>query len=107
MITVNQYRGIEVGSGDKVLDVTVIQVERLPEMSGLVISGGANISQHQAGVRHQFGGVIGGILIGISEQFAGLYLPAGFADIVAYLILLVMLIIRPQGLFATMMKKKV
>lgn len=53
------------------------------------------------------GAMLGGILIGIAEQFAGLYLPAGFSDVVAYLILLVMLIVRPQGLFTSMMKKKV
>ena len=49
----------------------------------------------------------GGLLIGIIEQFAGLYLPPGFSDTSAYVLLLVMLLVRPQGLFATMQKKKV
>lgn len=53
------------------------------------------------------GAIIGGLLIGVTEQFAGLYLPPGFSDMSAYLLLLVMLVIRPQGLFATMQKKKV
>ncbi|NOX51413.1 MAG: branched-chain amino acid ABC transporter permease [Gammaproteobacteria bacterium] len=53
------------------------------------------------------GAIIGGLLIGVVEQFAGLYLPPGFADMSAYVLLLVMLVIRPQGLFATMQKKKV
>lgn len=53
------------------------------------------------------GAIIGGLLIGIMEQFAGLYLPPGFADMSAYVLLLVMLLVRPQGLFATMQKKKV
>ena len=53
------------------------------------------------------GAIIGGLLIGIIEQFAGLYLPPGFADTSAYVLLLVMLLVRPQGLFATMQKKKV
>lgn len=53
------------------------------------------------------GAIIGGLLIGIVEQFAGLYLPTGFSDVSAYVILLVMLLIRPQGIFATMQQKKV
>ena len=53
------------------------------------------------------GAILGGLLIGIVEQFAGLYLPPGFAETSAYLLLLVMLFVRPQGLFATMAQKKV
>jgi branched-chain amino acid transport system permease protein len=53
------------------------------------------------------GAIIGGLLVGIIEQFAGLYLPPGFSDTSAYVLLLVMLLVRPQGLFATMQKKKV
>lgn len=53
------------------------------------------------------GAIIGGLIVGIAEQFAGLYLPPGFADTTAYVILLVMLFLRPEGLFATMQKKKV
>ena len=53
------------------------------------------------------GAMAGGLLIGIVEQFAGLYLPTGFSDTSAYVILLVMLFIRPEGIFATMQRKKV
>jgi branched-chain amino acid transport system permease protein len=53
------------------------------------------------------GAILGGLLVGITEQFAGLYLPTGFSDVSAYVLLLVMLMIRPEGLFATMQRKKV
>ena len=53
------------------------------------------------------GAIVGGLIIGIVEQFAGLYLPTGFSDVSAYVILLVMLLIRPEGIFATMQQKKV
>jgi branched-chain amino acid transport system permease protein len=53
------------------------------------------------------GAMAGGLLIGIVEQFAGLYLPTGFSDTSAYVILLLMLFIRPEGIFATMQRKKV
>jgi len=53
------------------------------------------------------GAMVGGLLVGIVEQFAGLYLPTGFADTSAYVMLLLMLILRPGGLFQTMQRKKV
>ena len=53
------------------------------------------------------GAIVGGLLVGVVEQFAGLYLPTGFADTSAYVILLLMLFVRPQGIFATMQQKKV
>jgi branched-chain amino acid transport system permease protein len=53
------------------------------------------------------GALLGGLLIGVAEQFAGRFLPAGFGDVTAYALLLAMLIVRPEGLFATMQKKKV
>ncbi len=53
------------------------------------------------------GAIIGGLLIGVVEQFAGLYLPPGFSDVSAYIILLAMLLLRPEGIFATMQQKKV
>lgn len=53
------------------------------------------------------GAIIGGLIVGIAEQFAGLYGPAGSGDVSAYLILLLMLFIRPEGIFATMQRKKV
>jgi branched-chain amino acid transport system permease protein len=53
------------------------------------------------------GAMAGGLLIGVAEQLAGLYLPTGFSDTSAYVILLLMLFVRPEGLFATMQRKKV
>ena len=53
------------------------------------------------------GAIVGGLLIGVVEQFAGLYLPAGLGEVSAYVILLAMLFLRPQGIFASMQQKKV
>jgi len=53
------------------------------------------------------GAIVGGLIVGIAEQFAGLYGPPGSGDISAYVILLLMLFIRPEGLFATIQRKKV
>jgi branched-chain amino acid transport system permease protein len=53
------------------------------------------------------GAMVGGLLIGLVEQFAGLYLPPGFSDTSAYVILLLLLFVRPEGIFATLQQKKV
>jgi branched-chain amino acid transport system permease protein len=53
------------------------------------------------------GAIVGGLIIGVTESLAGVYLPVGWKDIAAYIILILVLIIRPQGLFGIQEKKKV
>jgi branched-chain amino acid transport system permease protein len=53
------------------------------------------------------GAVIGGVIIGLVEQFAGAYLEQGFKDVAAYVVLLVTLAVKPEGLFGTIGRKKV
>lgn len=53
------------------------------------------------------GAIIGGIIIGISESLAGIFLPAGFKDIFAYIILILVLLIRPEGIFGIKERKRV
>ncbi len=53
------------------------------------------------------GALVGGVLIGIAEQLAGFYLPAGFQDVTSNVVLLATLILLPQGLFAEKMVKRV
>jgi branched-chain amino acid transport system permease protein len=53
------------------------------------------------------GAIVGGLIIGVTESLAGVYLPIGWKDIAAYLILILVLILRPQGLFGIQERKKV
>lgn len=53
------------------------------------------------------GAIVGGLVIGLVEAFAGFYLPEGFKDIAAYVVVLVMLVVKPNGLFGGAMRKKV
>lgn len=53
------------------------------------------------------GAIVGGLLIGVAEEFVGFYGPAGLGDVTGFLILLLMLFVRPQGIFASLQKKKV
>jgi branched-chain amino acid transport system permease protein len=53
------------------------------------------------------GAIVGGVIIGIVESLAGYTMPEGFKDIAAYVVVLVMLLIRPNGLFGDQIRKKV
>ncbi|AOY91158.1 branched-chain amino acid ABC transporter permease [Cupriavidus sp. USMAA2-4] len=53
------------------------------------------------------GAVVGGLVIGLVESFAGFYLPEGFKDVAAYVVVLLMLAIRPNGLFGGNERKRV
>lgn len=44
------------------------------------------------------GAILGGVLIGLIEQYAGVYGPDGFRDIAPYLVLIAVLILRPRGI---------
>ena len=53
------------------------------------------------------GAIAGGIIIGLVESFAGYYLPEGFKDIAAYIVVLFVLMVKPSGLFGEKLRKKV
>jgi branched-chain amino acid transport system permease protein len=53
------------------------------------------------------GAIVGGLIIGIVESLSGFYLPEGFKDIAAYIVVLVMLVVLPSGLFGEKLRKKV
>lgn len=53
------------------------------------------------------GAIAGGLVIGLVESFAGFYLPEGFKDIAAYVVVLIMLAVKPNGLFGERLHKRV
>ncbi len=53
------------------------------------------------------GAIVGGLVIGIVESLSGFYLPQGFKDVAAYVVVLVMLMVKPNGLFGEKTTKKV
>jgi branched-chain amino acid transport system permease protein len=53
------------------------------------------------------GAIAGGLLIGVVESLAGFYLPEGFKDVAAYIVVLFVLVVRPHGLFGEQLRKKV
>jgi branched-chain amino acid transport system permease protein len=53
------------------------------------------------------GALVGGLVIGVVESMSGFYLPEGFKDIAAYVVVLIMLVVKPNGLFGDKLRKKV
>lgn len=53
------------------------------------------------------GAIVGGLVIGVVESLAGVYLPEGFKDVAAYVVVLAMLMVKPTGLFGESERKKV
>lgn len=53
------------------------------------------------------GAIVGGLVIGVVESFAGFYLPDGFKDTAPYVVVLAMLMLKPNGLFGEKLRKKV
>jgi branched-chain amino acid transport system permease protein len=67
---------------------TTLWLVTLKALAALVLGGFGSIP----------GAIVGGLLIGLVEQYAGVYMPEGTKDIVAYLVLIGVLIFRPHGL---------
>lgn len=57
------------------------------------------------GILH--GAVLGGVVVGVSESFGASYLGGGYRDAMAFLILIVVLIFRPNGLLGKKTIEKV
>ena len=53
------------------------------------------------------GAIVGGLVIGIVESLSGFYLPEGFKDIAPYAVVLIILVVRPNGIFGDQLRKKV
>jgi len=53
------------------------------------------------------GAILGGLIIGVVEALAGYYLPEGFKDVAAYVVVLVVLLAWPSGIFGETGRKKV
>ncbi|MDQ8020375.1 MAG: branched-chain amino acid ABC transporter permease [Moraxellaceae bacterium] len=59
------------------------------------------------GLNSGMGVIVGGLLLGIAEQFTAFYLSTGYKDVPGLLMLLAVLAIRPTGLFGKTVIKKV
>jgi branched-chain amino acid transport system permease protein len=94
--------GVAAAAGILLAPVTLIDINM-----GLAVALKAFAAAVLGGFGSIPGALVGGIVIGLIELYAGATLPDGFKDTAPYIVLLIMLIVRPQGLFGTMTRKKV
>lgn len=52
------------------------------------------------GMGNPFAGFMGGLIIGLVESFASYYISSTYSPVIAYAVLLLMLIVKPSGLWA-------
>jgi len=94
--------GVAAAAGILLAPVTLIDINM-----GLAVALKAFAAAVVGGFGSIPGALIGGITIGLIELFSGAYLPQGFKDVAAYVVLLIVLAVRPQGIFGTIARKKV
>ena len=59
------------------------------------------------GIGNIRGAVLGGLLIGLAEQLTAGYLSPDYRDAITFVILIAILILRPQGLLGVVRAEKV
>ena len=75
--------------------------------SGLVLGLKGFVAAAIAGLASVRGAILGGVLLGIVESLVAGYLDSGYRDGVAFMVLIAVLILRPQGVFSRQMEVRV
>jgi branched-subunit amino acid ABC-type transport system permease component len=53
------------------------------------------------GIGQPYGAMLGALVIGIVTEVAGAYMDSAYSQAIAFLIMILLLLVRPQGLFAS------
>lgn len=56
------------------------------------------------GLGNMYGAVAGGLILGVAQSLAVAYLPSGYKDVVAFALLYIILVVRPSGLFGSLVE---
>ena len=59
------------------------------------------------GLQSGLGVLVGGLLLGLSEQFTARYVSTGYKDTPGFVLLILILLVKPSGLFGRKTIKKV
>ena len=81
--------GTLVGNYYRAIDITMASSVGFKSFAAAILGGMGSLP----------GAVLGGVLIGVFETLVAAYVSSGYRDAVAFLILIIVLIIRPTGLF--------
>ena len=53
------------------------------------------------------GAVLGGFIVGLTESFTAQYVDLDFSKVAVYLVMLLVLVLRPSGLFGKVVESRV
>lgn len=59
------------------------------------------------GLGSAYGAIVGGLLLGIAEQLSAGYISSAYKDVVAFVAILAVLLVRPSGIFGTRVSDRV
>jgi branched-chain amino acid transport system permease protein len=84
-----------------------MQIPKIDPLMGILYGLKAFVAAVLGGIGSIPGAVLGGLLIGVSEVMVVGYLSSTYRDAIAFGILILVLILRPQGLLGRVQKEKV
>lgn len=58
------------------------------------------------GVGHPYGAMLGAVVIGLASEVSAVYVNPAYKEVVAFLVLVVVLLVRPKGIFAEVATQK-
>lgn len=84
-----------------------IHFTKIDPLMGLMTGLKAFVAAVLGGIGNITGAVLGGLLIGIAEIMVGGYISSTYKDAIAFLILILVLLVRPAGLLGSVAQEKV
>jgi len=84
-----------------------MQIPKIDPLMGILYGLKAFVAAVLGGIGNIPGAVVGGLLIGNSEVMVVGYLSSTYRDAIAFAILILVLLLRPQGIFGRVQKEKV
>jgi branched-chain amino acid transport system permease protein len=84
-----------------------IHFAKIDPLMGLMTGLKAFVAAVLGGIGNITGAVLGGLLIGIAEIMVGGYVSSTYKDAIAFLILILVLLLRPAGLLGSVAQEKV
>jgi branched-chain amino acid transport system permease protein len=94
------------GAAAAVAGILVSPIELTSWDSGLFLGLKGFVAASLAGMVSIPGAILGGLLLGVVESLSGGYVSSGLKDAVAFFVLLVVLVLRPGGVFTRQAKAR-
>jgi len=100
---------------EKIIRIVWVVAAILAAVGGILVAADTNLEPHMGivnlirafaavligGAGNVWGALIGGFIIGLSENLGVLLLPIGYKDAIAFFIIILILLFRPEGLLGT------